>query len=45
MWGAAILFIGIALINIVYMFRIKPAEMLGNYIKEKMLAINKKAEY
>lgn len=35
MWGAAILFIGIALINIVYMFRIKPAEMLGNYIKEK----------
>lgn len=35
MWGAAILFIGIALINIVYMFKIKPAEMLGNYIKEK----------
>ena len=35
MWGAAILFIGIALINLVYMFRIKPAEMLGNYIKEK----------
>ncbi len=35
MWGAAILFIGIALINIVYMFRIKPAEMIGNYIKEK----------
>lgn len=35
MCGAAILFIGIALINIVYMFRIKPAEMLGNYIKEK----------
>ena len=35
MCGAAILFVGIALINIVYMFRIKPAEILGNYIKEK----------
>ena len=28
-------FAGIALINIVYMFRQKPAEILGNYIKEK----------
>lgn len=35
MVGAVILFLGIAIINIIYMFKIKPAQIVSSYIKER----------
>lgn len=35
MVGAVILFVGIALINCIYMFKVKPAQAVSNYIKQR----------